>query len=104
MTEMFDLTAWVAASCQDQGVPLHVTDPTVLRQVVTLVNPRGGGDGERGRVADPTRATSQQPLGRDPVGVQGAAAGLAGSDDRVVKDRGNDRGLSVQVQLRPRLA
>lgn len=32
-----DLAAWVAKSCAAQGVPVKVTDPTVLRRVAVLL-------------------------------------------------------------------
>ena len=31
------MTAWIAASCAAQGVPLRITDPVVLRQAVALL-------------------------------------------------------------------
>ena len=38
------VAAWVAASCQAQGVPVAVSDPEVVRRVVTLLGgPVGGG-------------------------------------------------------------
>lgn len=35
-----DLAAWVAKSCAAQGVPVKVTDPTVVRRVAALLNAR----------------------------------------------------------------
>lgn len=32
-----ELAAWVTASCQEQGVPVKVTHPSVIRQVGTLL-------------------------------------------------------------------
>mgnify|MGYP001331189652 CR=1 FL=1 len=32
-----DLAAWVAASCEAQGVPEHVTDPLVVSRVSALL-------------------------------------------------------------------
>lgn len=32
-----ELEAWVRRSCQDQGVPLKVTDPSVIRRVAALL-------------------------------------------------------------------
>lgn len=29
-------TAWLTASCQRQGVPLTITDPTVITQIATI--------------------------------------------------------------------
>lgn len=35
-----EFTAWLAASCERQGVPVTVTDPAVITQVATLVGAR----------------------------------------------------------------
>lgn len=32
-----EFIAWLEKSCEDQGVPLKVTDPTTIRKVVTLL-------------------------------------------------------------------
>ncbi|MCW2651648.1 MAG: hypothetical protein QOE41_1482 [Mycobacterium sp.] len=32
-----EFTAWLAASCERQGVPLIVTDPTVIAHVATVL-------------------------------------------------------------------
>ncbi|SHY54064.1 Uncharacterised protein [Mycobacteroides abscessus subsp. bolletii] len=32
-----EFTTWLAASCERQGVPLTITDPTVIAQVATVV-------------------------------------------------------------------
>jgi hypothetical protein len=32
-----EVAAWVQASCQAQGVPVHVTDTAVLRDVAALL-------------------------------------------------------------------
>ncbi|SLC89006.1 Uncharacterised protein [Mycobacteroides abscessus subsp. massiliense] len=32
-----EFTAWLTASCESQGVPLTISDPAVIAQVVTLV-------------------------------------------------------------------
>jgi hypothetical protein len=29
--------AWVLRSCKEQGVPVHIADPTTLRRVVSIV-------------------------------------------------------------------
>lgn len=36
-----EFTAWLRASCERQGVPVTVTDPAVIAQVVTLAGARG---------------------------------------------------------------
>lgn len=37
------VAAWLAASCQAQGVPVVVTDARVLGQVAALLTPAAGG-------------------------------------------------------------
>ncbi|SKT85562.1 Uncharacterised protein [Mycobacteroides abscessus subsp. massiliense] len=32
-----EFTAWLAASCERQGVPLTINDPAVIKQIATLV-------------------------------------------------------------------
>lgn len=39
------LTAWLEASCADQGVPVRVTDPGVLARVGVLMGGAPGTDG-----------------------------------------------------------
>ena len=56
------LAAWVAASCEESGVPVFVTDPRVLRQVAVAVGGCGWGGAQarqRGRSppAPPTGST-----------------------------------------------
>jgi hypothetical protein len=34
-----EFIAWLTASCERQGVPVTVTDPTVITQVATLLRP-----------------------------------------------------------------
>jgi hypothetical protein len=38
-----EFLAWLEKSCEDQGVPLKVTDPTVIRKVAVLLG-IGGAD------------------------------------------------------------
>jgi hypothetical protein len=35
------IAAWVRSSCDKQGIPVHVTDSSVLRQVVALLGSAG---------------------------------------------------------------
>lgn len=41
------LEAWLLASCADQGVPVVVSDPSVIADVVTLLGPSPVGSGGR---------------------------------------------------------
>lgn len=36
------VTAWLEASCAEQGVPVKVTDPQTLAKVAALLRPAGG--------------------------------------------------------------
>ena len=51
-----ELAAWVTASCAAQGVPVKVTDPTVVRRVGALLG--AGVEGVRGRKRSGTRTAS----------------------------------------------
>lgn len=81
-----EIRRWVAASCQDQGVPLTVTDPSTVRQVAVLLTGRAASQpaerarGRQGRL--------QPPDGRDSIGIDGGAAFPVGCplDDGVVED------------------
>lgn len=35
-----EFTAWLTASCERQGVPVTITDPIVITQVITLFGTR----------------------------------------------------------------
>lgn len=95
-----EVAAWVAASCAAQGVPIKVTDPTVIRRVGALLGaaePAG-----RARKRSGTRpagvAGSVAPHDGHAGGVQDSGTGGAGSDHRVV-DQGCDDGvLAREVQ------
>ena len=64
----FDLAGFVALSCARSGVPVKVTDPGVVRDVVTLLS--GSGVGHGGAV--PTQARSDPPDRVDSVRVEEA--------------------------------
>lgn len=87
------IAAWVAASCAAQGVPVRITDPGVVAKVTVLL--RGGlSRGGPRQGAQRGRPPRSEPPGRDdPVGVELAAAGLAGHDRREVEHGGDDRSL-----------
>jgi len=90
-------------STSAQGVPLLITDPVTLSNIGGLLKPRAGlGSPDAGGLPG-TVAASHHPQGLNPVGVESAST-VGGVDDGVVKDGSNDGRLTVQVQLRPRLA
>ena len=47
-----EFIAWLTASCQRQGLPVTITDPTVIARIATLL-----GAHQRARPASPTRRT-----------------------------------------------
>ncbi len=91
--------AWVARSCAEQGLPLLVTDVLVLERVRVLLT--GTAAPTRGPMSDSAGAGSEPPERLHPVGVQAAGAEGAGSNDSMVEDGADDRGLPGQVQLGP---
>lgn len=102
-----ELAAWVASSCAAQGVPVKVTDPTVVRRVGTLLG--AAGSGSRGRKRSGTRdaaaaGSSVLPGDGDAAGVEHVDSGGAWSDRDVVDQGSDDRVLSRQVEVRPGVA
>lgn len=99
-----DLAAWVARSCEAQGVPVKVTDPVTLRDVVVLLGGSGGGASRvaasgtrvarllpRGERRGPAAlALSQTPDETDSFGSEAWAALQAGPDADVVNDGPDD--------------
>lgn len=82
------VAAWLAASCAEQGVPVLITDSNVLAKVAALLAPpvAAGRATARSASRGRSRVRSDPPDGPHSAGVQGAAAGLAGSDHGVVQD------------------
>jgi hypothetical protein len=93
--------AWVDASCSDAGLPVKVTDATVVVGVAAVLGvapPRAGGAPS----AQPP--ASQLPDGGEAAGVEAVEASAAGGDDHVVEDGGDDRVLPGQGQRFPEAA
>lgn len=55
-----EFAAWLRASCERQGVPLTITDPTVITQVATLLGVRMQQSCRRIRPAQPGAAISSR--------------------------------------------
>jgi hypothetical protein len=100
------IAAWVKDSCASQGVPVKVTDITVVRPLAVLLgavadgsraHPRSGSTrgADRGSVA---------PSHADPVRVQGPGSRGAGTDHGVVDQGSHDGDLAREVQTAPGLA
>jgi hypothetical protein len=98
----FDLGAWVAASCEAQGLPVRVTDPEAVRTVCVLLGatesgPRLGRQPVRG----PTRRRSEAPEGSYPLRVEGTDIGTASVDHGVIQHGGDDGVLAAQWEANP---
>lgn len=98
-----ELAAWVQASCARHGVPVRVSDLGVVDRVAVLLGAgaTAGADGALAptqlRVVEP----SESPDDVDPVGVEVAGPGGAGSDGDVVDYRLHDRCLAGERLVRP---
>ena len=93
-----ELAAWVERSCAAQGVPVRVSDPATVDQVVTLLRGRTPerSRAQRGSTAGPRG--SDAPHGADAVGVEPAPGDCDGVDDGVVEDGFDDGGLAGEVE------
>lgn len=88
----FDLAAFVAASCERQGVPVKVSDSVVVGRVAALLGAGRGGGGAKPAPAAPAR--SELPHDLDSVRVERSGTGSAGADDDLIDDRPDDGGLA----------
>jgi len=93
-------SAWVDASCAEQGVPVKITDPAVLSQVAGLLGALPALC--RQPVSGPA-APSGPPDGGKPGRIEAVEPLPAAADDNVVEDGGNDRVLPSQWQACPTL-
>ncbi len=73
------VVAWVRASCEEQGLPEKVSDPTILRKVAVLLRPALAG------LPVPNRRYSRR--------VKPIPAADRGSDQDVVEHSGDDVSL-----------
>ncbi len=83
-------SAWVDASCAEQGVAVKITDPAVLSQVAGLLGALPALC--RQPVSGPA-APSGPPDGGKPGRIEAVEALPAAADDNMVEDGGNDRVL-----------
>jgi hypothetical protein len=101
-----EIAAWVASSCQAQGVPVKVTDPAIIRQVGVLLGsaPERAGAQARSARTRPLGVESEAPLDVDAGGVKGPDSGRSRADHRVVHQGRDDRVLPGQGETFPRSA
>lgn len=91
MTDPAVVSEWVEASCASQGLPLRVADLGILADVAGLLGATPGA----GRAAHHrTAQASGAPDGSEAAGVEAVVAAPSGSDDDVIDNRGDDRGLA----------
>ena len=97
------IAALVAESCAAQGVPVKVTDPSVVRRVGVLLG--GPVPGPR---AHPRSGSTRSGAGRSvaphdghPGGVEPGGSGSTGSDADVVDQGGDDGVVPVQADREP---
>lgn len=83
--------AWLAASCERQGVPVKIADPGVAHQITVLF-----GKPQRQRLGK----RSNPPAGLHAVDVEHPTP-LARSDDRVIEHRFDNRMTALERQVRP---
>jgi hypothetical protein len=99
-----ELAAWVAASCAEQGIPVRISDPLVVRQVAVLMGRSAGGSRARPRSARPAPADEQASVSPDrlnPANVQAPSPAHTRSDHHMVEDCPDDGLLSRQLQRAP---
>ena len=93
-----EFAAWLAKSCARHGVPVKVTDPGSLRDVVVLLSGQAEAHGASRAVG---QARSDPPGDIDSGVIHAGPAGGGGSDDHSIDQRANDRGLSGEVDGGP---
>ena len=91
----FDLEAFVARSCERQGVPVKVTHARVVADVAALL---GAGVAGRKRSGTAAPAASELPDELDSVRVERSASRRSGVDDGAVEDGSDNGGLLGEVE------
>ena len=81
------VVAWVRASCEAQGLPEKVSDPTILRKVALLLRPGLAG------LPVPNRRYSRR--------VKPIAATDGGGDQDVIEEGGDDASLTREGKAAP---
>lgn len=81
-----EVRALVERTCEEQGVPVTISDPTTVAQVVALLRGAGAGDGrKRGSAStSPAPARSEAPHRADAIDRDGAGSSHAGHDLDVI--------------------
>ncbi len=97
------MVEWLRASCERQGVPVVVRDPSVVAQVAALLG-QTAAVRRRGRdetIRSAARDGSQPPLRLNPVDIHGTRPGAAGSNDDMIKNGLHDSLPAVQPEGLP---
>lgn len=90
---------WVERSCLAQGVPVKVTDPVTVRQVLALLGVSVVSNPAKRRTGPD--ALKMSPGRDDPLDVEAARTGGARVDGRVIEDGFDDGVLAGKVQPGP---
>ncbi len=100
------IAAFVLASCAEQGLAPTITDPSMLRTIVTLLKPSPGRAPTQGPAPRDARSrqASGSPADLHPGGIEARGTLGATSDSDAVGDGANDGVLPVQRQAFPRSA
>jgi hypothetical protein len=94
-----EFTAWLAASCERQGVPLIITDPVVIARVATVLGCIGPVAHRARRRRDTENLDTPNWL--DAVDVQAAGTRRARGNDGMIEHRPHDGVSPIQGQLGP---
>jgi hypothetical protein len=88
---------WVARTCAAQGVPLAVSDPGVVSEIVVLLSGEATGPRRQALAvaAGPGTQRLDAPDRFDPVGVNPVGRFSSFMDDDVVDELRDNRGLSA---------
>lgn len=88
--------AWIAASCEAQGLPVMVTAPGVVSMVSVLLtgraNPPATQRGSAGPAGRPP--VSEPPHGHHSGGLDASGSGAARSNHGMIEDGCHDLGLT----------
>lgn len=94
------VAGWVERSCNQQGVPVKITDPVTVRQLAALLGAATNTTTVKRR-ADRGVVLEVSPGRDDPLDVETARALGPGVDGREIEDGLHDCVLATQVEVGP---